>query len=92
MKDPQPSIFAERFQECLEESRGVMLPARREEMQELYRASDAAYRQLAAHGADPALLEAYADARSGVEAYLHEALYHQGFTDCVYLLRWLGLF
>ena len=92
MKDPQPSVFAEEFEDCLTQCRGRIPPERREEMHRLLGASDEAYRRLAAQGADPALLEAYADAQSDMSFYLQKELYHQGFTDCVYLLRWLGLF
>lgn len=42
-------------------------------------------------GEDAQLIDRYDAARVHVMTFDDEHIYHQGFLDCIYLLRWLGL-
>ena len=56
------------------------------------RECEALYRRIGQRlGADAQLIDRYDAAKVHVMTFDDEHIYHQGFLDCIYLLRWLGL-
>lgn len=91
MENTEQTPFAQAFAGCLAEASGRMTPQSLERRAAARARCDVLYRQLA-EKAGFALADEFDAAKNCLTALVEEDVYEQGFRDCVYLLRWLGIF
>lgn len=86
--------FAENFKDCCLDSMYRMADREenRREYQAISRECDELYEKIKERlGQDKELIFHFDEAKSREVSAGNRHIYHQGFRDCVYLLRWIGI-
>ena len=87
--------FAENFQYCCAESYGRLSYEQTKNHSEYQRASDTCselYQKIQEQlGENDEWIDKFDAAKNWVQTIESPYIYQQGFQDCIYLLRWLGI-
>lgn len=89
------SSFAENFQECCRESYACLAYEKTQHLPNYQRASDTCselYQKIQEQlGENDQWVDQFDAAKNWVQTIENPYIYQQGFQDCIYLLRWLGI-